>query len=117
MCKQIGRQAHMRGDGTLELTNAGASSIPKPHITSEDSISNFSIQNFPEIEAVSWDRSSTLTKLITIATVCNKAKFVFTDDNSGELGINLAPAAQRSLVSREGLFILWSRLIIPLGIA
>jgi hypothetical protein len=82
--KQIGRQAHMRGDGTLELTNVGAANIPRPPITSEDSISNFSIQNFPEIEAVSWDRSSTLTKLITIATVCNKAKFVFTDDNSGE---------------------------------
>lgn len=82
--EQIGRQAHMRGDGTLELTSAGAASIPKPLITAEDSISNFSIQNFPEIEAVSWDRSSTLTKLITIASVCNKAKFVFTDDNSGE---------------------------------
>jgi len=73
----------MRGDGTLELTPIPASS-KVPTTTAEDSVDTFSVQAFPEIEAVSWDRSSSLTKLLTIATVCNKAKFVFSDDNSGE---------------------------------
>lgn len=75
----------MRGDGTLELTPIPASS-KVPTTTAEDSVSTFSVQAFPEIEAVSWDRSSALTKLLTIATVCNKAKFVFSDDNSGNKG-------------------------------
>lgn len=71
----------MRGDGTMEMTPVvGSSKAPVP--SSEDSVSAFSVQTFPEIEAVSWDRSSALTKLLTIAAVCNKAKFVFSDTDA-----------------------------------
>jgi hypothetical protein len=75
----------MRGDGTLELTPIAAGSSKAPAAVQEESVSTFSVQAFNDIEAVSWDRSSTLTKLVTVATVCNKAKFVYTDEGSGVL--------------------------------
>lgn len=73
----------MRGDGTLELTPmAGPSKAPP--VVAEENISSFSVQTFTEVDSVSWDRSSALTKLVTIASVCNKAKFVYSDDASGK---------------------------------
>jgi hypothetical protein len=73
----------MRGDGTLELTSmAGPSKAPP--VVAEENISSFSVQTFAEVDSVSWDRSSALTKLLTIASVCNKAKFVYSDDASGK---------------------------------
>lgn len=75
--------SRMRGDGTLELTPVAAGSSKAPAAVQEESVNTFSVQAFNDIEAVSWDRSSTLTKLVTVATVCNKAKFVYTDEGSG----------------------------------
>jgi hypothetical protein len=78
---QIGRVSRMRGDGTLELTSMAGPSKPVAPVV-EDSINTFSVQTFTDIDSVQWDRSSTLTKLITIATVCNKAKFVYSDKDA-----------------------------------
>lgn len=46
----------------------------------EATINHFSVQGFSELNSVTWERSSTLTKLLTIATVCNKAKFTFAEE-------------------------------------
>lgn len=75
----------MRGDGTLELTPMSGAASSKAPAPVEETIAPFSVQTFTDIESVSWDRSSSLTKLVTIATVCNKAKFVYTDEGSGTL--------------------------------
>lgn len=37
------------------------------------------MQSWQTLDAVSWDNSSVLMKLVTIATVCNKAKFATTE--------------------------------------
>ena len=78
--------SRMRGDGTLELTPIASGTTSKaPVAVAEEPVSTFTVQTFNDIESVSWDRSSALTKLVTVATVCNKAKFVFTDDGTGGL--------------------------------
>ena len=66
------------------------------------SIDTFSVQSVYEMDSVSWENSSALTKLLTIATVCNKAKFVFSDEHTGTLWLLLRPthwlAQLRSIV-------------------
>lgn len=79
---QIGRVSRMRGDGTLELTSMAGPSKPAVPVAAEDNINTFSLQTFTDLDSVQWDRSSTLTKLVTIATVCNKAKFVYPDTDA-----------------------------------
>eukprot|EP00775_Hariotina_reticulata_P010474 gene10474-10632_t len=80
---QVGRAAQLRGDGTLELTPLSrASRMGAGPSAADASVNSFSVQAFTDLNAVSWDRSSALTKLLTIATVCNKAKFTFADDGS-----------------------------------
>lgn len=46
----------------------------------EANINTFSVQSFAELSSVTWERSSALTKLLTIAVVCNKAKFVYGEE-------------------------------------
>lgn len=93
---QVGRAVQPRGDGTFELKPL------QPHlakrsvlgVTAEEP-ATFSVQGFTEATAVSWDASSALTKLITIATVCNKAKFTISEDAAaaggqpGDVAVNV----------------------------
>ncbi|WIA28646.1 hypothetical protein OEZ86_011182 [Tetradesmus obliquus] len=85
----VGRTARPRGDGSLEFT-APPSNLGKPSTTlqavQEATINHFSVQGFSELNSVTWERSSTLTKLLTIATVCNKAKFTFAEEQSAKDG-------------------------------
>lgn len=79
----MGRAAQLRGDGTLELTPLSrASRMGSSPLPADSSVNTFSVQAFTDLSAVSWDRSSALTKLLTIATVCNKAKFTFAEEGS-----------------------------------
>lgn len=90
----------MRGDGTLELTSMAGPSKPVP-VVAEDNINTFSVQTFTDIDSVQWDRSSTLTKLVTIATVCNKAKFVYADTDACRCLLTVtAPAFTGQLASQ-----------------
>lgn len=90
----------MRGDGTLELTSMAGPSKPAP-VVAEDNINTFSVQTFTDIDSVQWDRSSTLTKLVTIATVCNKAKFVYADTDACRCLLTVtAPAFTGQLASQ-----------------
>lgn len=49
----------------------------------EDDINTFTVQAFADLTAVNWERSSALTKLLTIACVNNKAKFTVAEESSG----------------------------------
>ncbi|KAF6263646.1 hypothetical protein COO60DRAFT_1698701 [Scenedesmus sp. NREL 46B-D3] len=85
----VGRTARPRGDGSLEFTapsNLGKASMSLQAVQ-EVTVNSFSVQSFGELSAVTWERSSALTKLLTIATVCNKAKFTFGEEQqSGKDG-------------------------------
>jgi magnesium-transporting ATPase (P-type) len=93
-----GRTFRPRGDGTFEMLakpsyrggagggggfGGGAEPAAASAIVSSSgplpapapALLPFSVQAFADPSAISWDRSSMLTKLMTIATVCNKAKF------------------------------------------
>jgi hypothetical protein len=76
----INRMATPRVDASHACTFASAAfrgAVDKPVIAP------LAMQSPSSTEAVAWDASSTLTQLLTVATVCNKAKF---DDASGGLG-------------------------------
>jgi hypothetical protein len=80
---QVGRTARPRGDGSFEFTapsNLGAKGTATLQAVQEATVNTFSVQSFAELSAVTWERSSTLTKLLTIATVCNKAKFTISEE-------------------------------------
>jgi hypothetical protein len=64
----------------MELRAAPSTSVV-PSLPHADNIDTFSVQAFAESESVAWDRSSMLTKLLTIAVVCNKAKFTLSDED------------------------------------
>lgn len=77
----IGRSAVPRGDGYMDgymdtRTHATVTPIGESKLWT-DSLHTFSVQSFAELNAVSWARSSALTKLLAIASVCNKAKFTY----------------------------------------
>lgn len=78
---QVGRSARPRGNGAFEISQASMVASKKLESTQEE-INNFSVQAFTDLTAVSWDRSSALTKLITIGCVCNKAKFTVAEESS-----------------------------------
>lgn len=78
---QVGRSARPRGDGSFEF-HADAAPAKRLEPTKEETVNTFSVQAFTDITAVSWDRSSALTKLLTIACVCNKAKFTVSEESS-----------------------------------
>jgi hypothetical protein len=86
-CVQVGRTARPRGDGSFEFTaptNLGSKPPATLQAVQEATVNTFSVQAFTELNAVTWERSSTLTKLLTIATVCNKAKFTFGEEQQCE---------------------------------
>lgn len=89
----LGRVSRMRGDGTFELSAApppaggaaphmgslqegavasGAAAAAPP---APAAVSPLTLQTFASPEAVTWPGSSALTQLLTVATVCNKAKY------------------------------------------
>ena len=73
--------SRMKGDGTFELTTAPSAKLGRMSVTSADgNLPTFTVQTFQELSSVSWDGSSTLMKLVTIATVCNKAKFAAAEE-------------------------------------
>lgn len=80
---QVGRAVRPRGDGSFEF-HADPHMAPGKRLeaTKEESVTTFSVQAFTDLTAVSWDRSSALTKLLTIACVCNKAKFTVAEESS-----------------------------------
>lgn len=88
---QVGRSAQPRGDGTLELTQAlapassagSATSAGRAPVPLDAAPATFSVQSWLELPAVAWERSSALTKLLTVASVCNKAKFSGGDEPAG----------------------------------
>jgi hypothetical protein len=77
----------MRGDGTLELVP-----IPADRTLSTSSVDSnvptFSVQGFVDAAGVSWAKSSSLMKLVTLAAVCNKAKYDQGDQGGKEGGAN-----------------------------
>ena len=79
---QLGRTAKPRGDGSFEL-HSDPSITKRLETTKEDNVNTFTVQSFADLTAVNWERSSTLTKLLTIACVCNKAKFTVAEESSG----------------------------------
>jgi hypothetical protein len=89
---QVGRTARPRGDGSFEFTVP--SNLGKPSATlqavQEATVNTFSVQSFSELTAVTWERSSALTKLLTIATVCNKAKFTISEEQ-GTWPVSVVP--------------------------
>lgn len=72
-----------RGDGSFEF-HADPHTAPGKRLeaTKEESVNTFSVQAYTDLTAVNWDRSSALTKLLTIACVCNKAKFTVAEESS-----------------------------------
>jgi hypothetical protein len=88
-CLQVGRTARPRGDGSFEFSappsNLGSKGSATLQAVQEATVNTFSVQSFTELNAVTWERSSALTKLLTIATVCNKAKFTFGEEQQCEL--------------------------------
>jgi hypothetical protein len=84
----LGRMSRMRGDGTLELVPIPADrALGALSTTSSDSTGSaatFSVQGFVDAAGVSWAKSSTLMKLVTLAAVCNKAKYDMGDASGKE---------------------------------
>jgi hypothetical protein len=75
----------MKGDGTFELASAPSAKLGRSSIAMSDgNLKTFTVQNFQELGNISWDGSSTLMKLVTVATVCNKAKFAVAEDSEAE---------------------------------
>jgi hypothetical protein len=79
----------------------GSSPLP-----ADSSVNTFSVQAFTDLNAVSWDRSSALTKLLTIATVCNKAKFTFAEEGS---------SAGENVFAIDGIVLLKMTIIMRIG--
>ncbi|KAI8473316.1 MAG: hypothetical protein J3K34DRAFT_518987 [Monoraphidium minutum] len=87
----LGRVSRLRGDGTLEVAAlapaAGAASGPPAAMgtltegaaqiaaPAPPSPAPLALHTFAAPEAVSWPASSSLVQLLTVATVCNKAKY------------------------------------------
>ncbi|GBF90642.1 p-type atpase [Raphidocelis subcapitata] len=87
----LGRVSRPRGDGTFDVTTHGAA-VHLATLKEGDGagpagagvgsssgakapIAPLAMQCPSSVEAVSWDASSTLTQLLTVATVCNKSKY------------------------------------------
>jgi hypothetical protein len=70
----LGRMSRMRGDGTLELVPIPADK-PLGTTSTDSNVPTFSVQAFVDAAGVSWAKSSSLMKLVTLAAVCNKAKY------------------------------------------
>ena len=92
-----------RGDGTFEMLrpprvsppSAAAAAAAASSAAAGAPVQPFSVQCFAEgPESVAWDDCSMLTKLVTIATVCNKAKFAPASGDGG--GGGSAPPAAAS---------------------
>lgn len=79
---QVGRSVKPRGDGSFEL-HSDPSVTKRLESSKEDDVATFTVQAFADLTAVNWDRSSALTKLLTIACVNNKAKFTVAEESSG----------------------------------
>jgi len=80
----IGRVSRMKGDGTFELSTAPNAKLGRMSVMSADgNLPTFTVQTFQELSSISWDGSSTLMKLVTVATVCNKAKFAVAEEPAG----------------------------------
>ncbi|KAF8072642.1 Atpalpha [Scenedesmus sp. PABB004] len=82
----VGRTGRPRGDGSFELEGVSSDGKPPaqplpPMQEEAPRIGTFMVQSFAELSAITWERSSALTKLLTIAVVANKAKFTIGEDN------------------------------------
>jgi hypothetical protein len=91
---QAGRSARPRGDGRLEVVVAGvemqqqqtARARLQPTCEEDMAVSTFGVQAFEQLSEIAWGRSSALTKLLTIAAVCNKARFISKAGTGSEQG-------------------------------
>jgi hypothetical protein len=68
---------------TAKLSNQSPRAHPSP-APPKATLPPLMMQQFSTPESVSWPGSSTYTQLLTVATVCNKAKY---DDSAGECAI------------------------------
>lgn len=71
----------------LRCHNLHAPPLPLSSVPPKPLAAPLSLQTFTTQEAVNWPNSSGLTQLLTVATVCNKAKYDDTATDAGARGL------------------------------
>lgn len=90
----VGRKSIPVGDGTFEFeaSTTRVSSVSEPSSTPVDQMM---LQQFRDNSEVTWQGSTAFTKLITLATVCNRAKYAAAEPVEGEVAVQMFPASNQ----------------------